>query len=84
MIQIAYPYVECDHHPGKEPGYIVCRHIKGPDDVAYLELATQDTLGVVSCIECQAKHEDDQFVLNNFIIACAGCLRAAGIQLQTQ
>lgn len=82
MEELNYPYVDCDHHPGRrEPGYVICEHIEGPDDVAYLHMATRTETGVISCLQCHSRCEDDEFVLANFRVSCAACLRGIGLQV---
>lgn len=76
-----YPIVECDAHPGvSEPGYMVCNHIKKPTDVAYLDLATEDKLGCISCQTCEALSPmtNDQ-MFKNFYVCCAAGLKENGI-----
>lgn len=76
---IDYPNIICEEHPGQiEPGYMICKHIEKKEDIAYLEKATQKSLGVLCCLQCSHRSGDDQYVFDNFLIVCAPGLRERG------
>lgn len=79
MKQPQYPNLMCTSHNKIEPGYILCKHVKKPDDIQMLEYATETSMGVVCCLLCAANSQDTQYILDNCITACAKGLKEMGL-----
>jgi hypothetical protein len=78
--EVEYPNITCDSHPGVvEPGYVICRHVKGPLDVAHFEAASGTDMGIVACAICHRKYEDGEYAFSNFTVACASSIREQGL-----
>jgi len=71
-----YPYLECDKHPGlREPGYVICIHIKTAADVAQFERATPQEAGSILCATCKEAPDN----VTNLRTCCAACARENGL-----
>jgi len=72
--------IYCAHYDKIGPGYIICVHINSVEDVAYLETATKENIGVVACEVCNNHDKSDtRYGLDNFHLACADSLMDMGI-----
>lgn len=79
------PFLECSHHPGRQRSYISCIHVLlQHQPVAYVELATDDIIGVCCCEQCnqrvlESKGECD---LADLRPICEGCASDAGLLIR--
>jgi hypothetical protein len=78
-----YPNVWCDRHPTVwQPGYVVCDHIRKPEDIHFLDPATSKTCGLILCSKCYRTLRADsnhECLVDDCRIWCVCCLRDAGI-----
>lgn len=70
--------------PAGRSGYLVCKHINAPSDVAHFEVATHKSLGVISCSECYKRRKEEDYTLVNSDVWCAGCARETGLLVTVQ
>jgi len=67
-----HPFLECDHHPGPQLSYIICKHVlyQGADPVHVLD-ASATEIGEILCAKCQALLP--KLDKRSLAVCCRGC-----------
>jgi hypothetical protein len=78
-MSVEYPNIDCPDHPGIiEPGYLICDHLKSFHDIAYVESASPERLGIMVCDLCWKMENDPKYCNEHMYISCAQGLREKG------
>ena len=69
--------LECDHHAGPQPAYVVCKHVADEGAaVAFHQSASPNVIGSIGCARC--REHPSEVRAEDMRVICQGCCRDHG------
>ena len=75
---MSYPFVQCKVH-GRSRSYIICPHCFKGKKPRFVQLATDESMGTITCEACTPDKLNPQEPITTFKVICQPCAIEANL-----